>query len=154
MGDGPLADRVKAAALSHSNLEYLGRQSPAEVIALISRANCLLLPSLWYEGFPRVIVEAYAVGTPVIATNIGSLSELVNDRETGLLITPGDPGDLAAKIDWVWHHRDIVSAMRKRARKTFEQRYSAEQNYQRLIAIYKAALNNRSSKQRNSLAQD
>ena len=67
----------------------LGLQPLPEVMALMQSASFLVLPSLWYEGFPRTIVEAFASGTPVLASRLGAMSEVIQDGVTGLLFTPG-----------------------------------------------------------------
>ncbi|MFY0038682.1 glycosyltransferase, partial [Acinetobacter baumannii] len=65
----------------------------------IGRAAALVVPSLWYEGLPMVVAEAFAAGTPVIASRIGALAHLVEDGVTGLLVAPGDPAALAEAIE-------------------------------------------------------
>ena len=67
-------------------------------LRIVADATCLLLPSLWYEGFPRTIVEAFACGTPVIASRLGSMIDLIDDGRTGLLFEPGNAGDLVTNI--------------------------------------------------------
>ena len=57
-----------------------------------------------YEGFPMAIIEAYSVGLPVIASNLGSMSSLIDHRRTGLHFHPGDPEDLAKQVDWIISH--------------------------------------------------
>lgn len=60
----------------------------------------LVFPSVWYEGFPLSIVEAFAAGTPVIASRLGGMLEMIAEGKTGLLFHPGDADDLAHKIRW------------------------------------------------------
>jgi glycosyltransferase involved in cell wall biosynthesis len=103
-------------------------------------ARVLIFPSLWYEGFPLVIVEAYAVGLPVIASDIGSQSSLIDHDRTGLLFRPGDSEDLQAKVKWILTHPEALAQMRKEARAEFENKYTAEQNYKMLIDIYEQVL--------------
>ena len=98
VGDGPLAPTVKLAAEQNSRIEWLGSRSLTEVLTLVGDATMLVMPSIWYETFGRTIIEAYACGTPVIASNLGAMAELVVDGETGLLFAPGDADDLAAKV--------------------------------------------------------
>jgi glycosyltransferase involved in cell wall biosynthesis len=100
----------------------------------------LVVSSIWYENFPRTIVESFACGTPVIASRIGALAEIVRDGETGLLFEPGNPRDLADKIAWAQAHPEWMVAMGRNARAQYEAEFSAEVNYQRLMEIYGEAI--------------
>lgn len=135
LGDGPLRDEVSAASGS-SGIEYLGRRPLVEVLAASGQADVLVFPSQWYEGLPRTIVEAYAKGTPVVASRLGSMTELVEEGSTGRLFSPGDAAALA---DMVRDGSEFRS-MRAAARKRYEMCYTADQNYSMLIAAYKAAI--------------
>ena len=73
----------------------LGRE---EALEHVRRARAVVMPSIWYEVFPRIVAEAYALGVPVIASRLGSLAEVVADGETGLLFEPGDAADLARAL--------------------------------------------------------
>ncbi len=139
VGDGPLREQVQASAAGSSGVQWLGRQPIAEVLAVIGGAAFLVMPSICYESFGRTIIEAYAKGTPVLASRLGAMAELVDHGRTGLLFTPGDPEDLAKAV------RQFVSdvpalKMRRAAREEYEARYTAESNYQLLMTIYARAL--------------
>ncbi|MGB3402405.1 MAG: glycosyltransferase [Microcoleaceae cyanobacterium] len=140
VGDGPLSDQVQQAAAESPHIEWLGRQPLEQVYQLIGEAKFLIFPSLWYETFGRVAIEAFAKGTPVIAANIGAISELIQDQKTGLLFTPGNPQDLAAKVQWALAHPQPLQQMRIQARSEFEAKYTAEQNYQQLLKIYQQVI--------------
>jgi glycosyltransferase involved in cell wall biosynthesis len=141
VGDGPLVPLVTKAA-RRDKVEWLGRQPKERVIAMMKEARALIFPSLWYEGFPMVIAEAYAVGLPVIASDLGSMSSLVEHGRTGLRFRPGDPKDLAAQVEWAMTHPDEISRMRRETRARFEADYSAERNYEFLLEIYEQATGN------------
>jgi len=98
------------------------------------------MPSLCYESFPVTLIEAMAMGTPVIATNIGALGYLVKNLETGILTSPGDVEDLANKITWLWEHDEERKTMGENARKEFEEKYTPEKNYKMLMNIYEKAI--------------
>ena len=87
-----------------------------------------------------VLAEAYAVGLPVIASNIGSLSTLIDLSRTGLYFRPGDPEDLAAQIERALMHPSELAYMRTEARAEFKAKYTAERNYSMLINIYRSAI--------------
>ena len=83
--------------------------------AELRRALALVVPSIWFEGFPLVVLEAYAAGTPVIASRLGSLGEIVADGTTGLLVPPNDPDALGERGI---HHRDrAVQVVHHRAQR-------------------------------------
>jgi len=136
VGDGPMAPLVQAAQASNPNLEWLGRKPLEEVYQLMGEAAFLVFPSEWYETFGRVAIEAFAKGTPVIAANIGAISELVTPYRTGLLFKASDSQDLATQVEWALSHPQEMLQMRQTARAEVEINYSTEKNYQRLMEIY------------------
>lgn len=138
-GDGPLADEMVQAIATMPAVEWLGRQDVRAVYDLMGDATMVIFPTEWYEAHPRVTVEAYAKGAPVIAARIGAAAEIVEHGRTGLLFSPGDADDLAAQVAWAWSHRDEVAAMGNEARHEYEQKYTAECNYRRLMEIYAQA---------------
>ena len=103
-------------------------------------AKLLLVPSQCYENFPRVIAEAFSCGVPVVASRLGSLAEIVEDGKTGILFEPQDIASFIQKIDWAMTHEKELNAMGANARRIFEERYTAEQNYQQLMKIYQNAI--------------
>jgi glycosyltransferase involved in cell wall biosynthesis len=139
VGDGPLAARVVEATKRFRGVEWLGSQPKDRVLTLMKDARILLIPSVWYEGFPMVIAEAYAVGLPVVASDLGSMSSLVDPGRTGLHVRPGDPIDLIDKVEWTLMHPANLERMRGEARAEFEGRYTAEINHGRLVEIYELA---------------
>lgn len=141
IGDGPLEAEVARAVSRFPQVEWLGRKPLSEVYQLMGEAMVLIFPSKWYETFGRVAVEAFAKGTPVIAANIGAIAELVDDSRTGLHFRPGDAADLANKVEWILGNPIHLAQMRQEARQEFETKYTAQQNYQRLMEIYRLACN-------------
>jgi glycosyltransferase involved in cell wall biosynthesis len=140
VGDGPLASAVAADVRGLAEVQWVGRQAPDQVRALMKEALVLIFPSRWYEGFPMVIVEAFAIGLPVVASRLGSMSSLIEHGRTGLHFRPGDEEDLAAQVAWAFAHPAEVEAMRGQTRREFEARYTADHNYEALMEIYQAAI--------------
>lgn len=126
--------------LQGSGVERLGALSTDAVRGEMSRAAALVLPSVWYENFPRTLVEAFGCGLPVIASRIGALAELVEDGVTGLLFNPGDSGDLASKLRWASDNPDKMTQMGMAARAKYEAHYTAAKNYEQLVDIYQDAI--------------
>ncbi len=135
-GTGPAADTLQGV----QGVAALGALPPVRVAQEMARAMALVLPSIWYENFPRTLVEAYAAGLPVIASRTGALAELVQDGVTGLLVTPGDGADLASKMQWALRHPQQMADMGRAARHVYETRYTPAANHAQLLAIYQQAL--------------
>jgi glycosyltransferase involved in cell wall biosynthesis len=136
IGDGPLAEKVKAAAESNPAIQWLGRRPLDEALSIIGDATLLVMPSVWYETFGRTIIEAFAKGTPVIASKLGAMAELVDDGRTGLHFEPGNAADLATKIRQMLADPIKLANLRRAARHEYERKYTAEPNYRMLMAIY------------------
>ena len=131
-GTGPL----EALLQSRKNVLVLGHQNAAEVSRLMQQAAFLVLPSEWYEGFPLVLVEAFAHGLPILASKLGSMADIIKDGETGLLFAPGDAADLAGKAKWLMENPQQAQKFGENARRVFLDKHTAEKNYLELIAIY------------------
>jgi glycosyltransferase involved in cell wall biosynthesis len=140
VGDGPLAETVKSASKQSQAIEWLGRVSRDRVEALMQRATLLIFPSIWYEGFPMSIVEAFAVGLPVVASDLGAMSSLIQHRRTGLHFRAGDAEDLVAQVQWARTHPAEFQEMRRAARTEFEAKYTGERNHEMLLNIYHTAI--------------
>jgi len=134
-GTGPLASQVGDAART-GDLEELGRLDKKAVFEQLRGAVAMVLPSVWFEGFPMAVLEAYATGTPVIASGIGSLGEVVKDGVTGLLVPPGDEARLADRLRWANEHRDEMRRMGSNARLEYEARYRGPAHLDALLGTY------------------
>lgn len=143
VGDGPLSSLAAEAARAQASVEWLGRQPPEEVYRLMGDARVLVFPSELYETFGRVAMEAFAVGTPVIVSDIGAIAELVEHGRTGRLFRPGDADDLARQVRWALDHPEAWAAMRPAARAEFEAKYTAERNHGMALAIYESVIEKR-----------
>lgn len=146
VGDGALRDEVKRVAASVPGVEYLGRRGLDEVLALMGEASVLVFPSTWYEGMPRTIVEAFAKGTPVLASDLGSMTEMITPDKTGWLFKAGDFDDLANRADELAADPSKAIGLRAAARKEYEQKYTADVNYHRLRSLYQDAVAIRAAK--------
>jgi glycosyltransferase involved in cell wall biosynthesis len=138
VGDGPLASVVSEVAKQSANIRWLGTAEPARVYDLIGQAACAIVPSECYETFGRVVVEAFAKGTPVIGSDVGALAESVRDGEAGFQFRMRDPNHLAAVVRRLFDQSPLE--MRKAARAAFESTFSAAKNYETLLEIYRGAV--------------
>jgi glycosyltransferase involved in cell wall biosynthesis len=143
-GDGPMANAVAEAAGDDPRVRWLGSLPPDGIKAWMKRAHVLVFPSIWYEGLPLTVLEAHATGLPVIASDIGSMAELVGHEATGVRFKPGDARDLARWVEWSWVNRETVAEMGRRARRRYQENYTAATNYRRLMEVYDRAYRARS----------
>lgn len=143
IGDGPLSPAVTRAVGEGAAIDYLGRQGPDAISAAMAGAKFLVVPSIWYETFGLTIIEAYAAGLPVIASDLGAMAELVRPEMTGLRFRPGDAEDLARQVSWALAHPDALRSMGQEARREYERYYTPERNYAMLTEIYDRALGRR-----------
>lgn len=145
VGSGPLEDELRAKASDLSNVDVLGHVPPARAADLVGRARALVLPSRWYEVFPRAIVEAYAAGTPVVASRLGSMIELVEEGVTGLLAAPGSADELAAALDRLADEAPSAP-MSAAARARYVDRYSPQATVAAQLDAYDRARASRASR--------
>lgn len=140
IGDGPLASQVEKVSKQDARIEWLGHLDLSELHPLVGSAKALIMPSVWYETFGRTTIEAFASGTPVIASNLGAMQELVVEGHTGHLFEPGNANDLREKLHkFLALSPETHQEMRDAARSQFEANFTAEQNIQRLLEIYELA---------------
>jgi glycosyltransferase involved in cell wall biosynthesis len=136
VGEGPLAELVIAAAQAGSEIEYLGPRLLPEVLDLMRSAEFLVFPSEWYETMGRTIMEAFAVGTPVVASRIGPPASMIVPGETGFHFQPGNVAELRERVEWCSRHLVDLRAMRGKARQAFEANYTGAANAEILLRGY------------------
>lgn len=149
VGDGPLRAELEEYARQRglSNVRFLGRLGWKKTMSVMQGARFLMFPSECYEGaLPLTVVEAFACGTPVIASRHGAMQDLITDGITGLHFTPGDVMDLAHKAEYAWAHPGKLEAMSQQARRSYETTYTAARNYEMLLETYERAIRNHEAK--------
>ena len=152
VGDGPLRSELEAERdrAGLSSVCFKGWLPREHVYLAMQGAVFLIFPSELYETFGLTIAEAFACGTPVIASRLGSMAELIENGRTGVHFTAGDAEDLRAKAERAWNCREETVAMGRECRKEYETKYTAERNYAALIDIYQSAIQERSAQTRSS----
>jgi glycosyltransferase involved in cell wall biosynthesis len=140
-GDGPLAPEVETATVEIEGVTWLKWLPRPEILQRMKDASVLILPSTWYEGFPMILAEAFAVGLPVIASDLGSMSSIVTHQRTGLHFEGGNAGKLADAVRWWIGHPAETAHMRVHARLEYQAKYTADVNYAELMKIYGFVLN-------------
>ncbi|VFQ46559.1 glycosyltransferase family 4 protein [Desulfoluna butyratoxydans] len=142
IGDGPLRAKLqdKVEAHSISNIEFLGYISGQALHNEIQKAMFLVIPSEWYENNPLTVIEAFALGKPVLGARIGGIPELVKDWATGLTFTSGDVVDLRNKIQLLVRNEEKLFEMGQNARLFVEKELNEDVFYRQLVNIYQSVM--------------
>ncbi|MBV8897360.1 MAG: glycosyltransferase family 4 protein, partial [Acidobacteriaceae bacterium] len=139
-GDGPLLEWGRNFSSDMPSIDWLGRLPRDRIIELMGRAQFLVCPSLYHESGPLSVIEALGCGTPVIASDLPSMNEFVADGVNGVRFRVGDAADLAARIEHLLAHPELISLLRHAARRHYLENYTAERNYALLMKIYTNAV--------------
>lgn len=136
-GYGPLEQKVKNAVEAHPNIEFRGSLQHDQLCEELRNCNALIFPSTWFEGMPLTLLHAFSTGTPVIASNIGAMSTMIQDQQNGLHFKVGDAEDLAQKLDY-WNGLPGAEkeAFGLRSRMIYEKVYTPEAILKSLESIY------------------
>jgi glycosyltransferase involved in cell wall biosynthesis len=144
LGDGLLFPKLSQLATSSNSdrIRFFGQVTHEQAKVHIAHAKLLVVPSICFEGFPVVIAEAFAFGTPVAASNVGPLPTFVDSGQNGTTFVAGDPESILKEVRQLWYAENTLARLSRAARAKYVQFYSADANYQRLMEIYSAALGN------------
>jgi len=142
IGEGELKNSLEGytSQKSISDIKFLGHLSSERLKSVVRSSRFVVLPSEWYENCPASILEAFALGKPVIGSNIGGIPELIEDGVDGLLFEPGNSEELSEKIAYLISRPQLREQMGKNARKKVEEKYNPEVYYQSLMGIYQKLL--------------
>lgn len=143
IGDGPMKESLiqKAKKEELDNVIFLGYKTGEELEEEIRKSAIVILPSEWYENYPYSVLEAFALGKPVVGSRIGGIPELVKDNRTGLTFQPKNPDDLREKILYMFKNSDKIIEMGKNGRRFVEEVYEPQKYYEELIGIYQSLMN-------------
>jgi glycosyltransferase involved in cell wall biosynthesis len=137
---GESAAELQAKYGSLPGVTFLGHVERSVLLDEVTRSKAIIVPSRCYEGFPRVVVEAYAAGVPVVASRVGSLTELIEDGVTGLQVEMGDPDDMARALRRLADSDELCEQLSRGARHRYESLYSPEKTMAELFTIYRDAI--------------
>jgi glycosyltransferase involved in cell wall biosynthesis len=130
----------EASELAPGNVTLLGSVPSQELGALYEKARIFVLPSVWYEGFPTVLLEAMSHGLPVVCSRIGGLPEIIDDGMTGLLYEPGNVDELADRIRTLWQNPALCQKLGEAGRRKVREDYAADRLLDRLLGIYEKVI--------------
>ena len=137
-GEGPLRRELQALAesLGLSNVKFVGQVASAERDSLIAQSRFTVLPSHAYETLGKTILESYAEGRAVVATDFGSRRELVSHGVTGLLYPPGDVDQLAAAVQVLASTPQLAEKLGRAGWEVVRERYTPAGHFQKLLSLY------------------
>ncbi len=127
-------------AAAPASVEFLGQLDRDRLESFYAGSRAVVLPSVCYEGFPNVVLEAGIRGKPVICSRIGGLPEIVEDGVTGLLFEPGNAEDLASKIRYLWERPALCRQMGQAGREKVLREYTPEKYYERFMSVCERAM--------------
>lgn len=133
-----LLDKLKSEGIT--NVNFVGYKKSNELLNEVKKTLFVVMPSECYENNPRVCLEAFALGKPVIGARIGGIPELIQGKQTGLTFEAGCVEDLREKIKYLLVNQDKIIEMGKNARKFVEENFNSEKHYQDLMKIYQKAI--------------
>lgn len=139
-GDGPERKLLMQEFGSYPNIYFTGQMEKKQVIETMKRCKAFICPSIWYEGAPLTIIEAFATSTPVIASRLGSMEESIIDGFNGLHFTAGDADDLRRKIEFFINELKMHPMFYKNARQTYLEKYHEDTHYDAILKIYQNAI--------------
>lgn len=125
------------------DIEFLGRKKFEDIEPYLKSCLCSVVPSEWYDNFPNVILESFAYKKAVVATNFGSLPELVKDDETGLTFKYADTADLREKVKYMFDNPGQARRMGENAFKVLLEKYSPEVHYGQLMELFDSVMGKR-----------
>lgn len=142
IGDGPLKGMLEKKVETEmiDNVQFFGYMQGEALYHEIKKSTVVVLPSEWYENNPLSVLEAFALGKPVLGARIGGIPELVKDNITGLTFESGNVDDLIEKITTLLTDSETLKSMGKNARLFVEQDFNADKYYQRLMEIYQSVV--------------
>ena len=135
-GCAPALRELIAREGLEDKVRFVGFLHGEALADITRRALCVACPAIWYENQPNVVIEAFAYGKPVVASDLGSLREMVEDGKTGLLFTPKDAKGLADCVRRLYEDPALYAAVSANARKQCEAVYSPERHYETFMQVY------------------
>lgn len=141
VGDGPLKGMVEAVISKQLNISYFGSLSLHDNYLMILNARALIFPARWHEPFGRTIVEAFAHGTPVIASCLGGISEVVNEGYNGFLFDPSKQGDFSRAMS-LFEEVSDKTQLRRNCYDTYLRSFTPTSNAEIIKNIYSRVLQN------------
>ena len=142
-GDGPDMEKVKKYIKDNKleeKIKLLGFLNSDQVKNYVRKARFIVVPSVWYENCPYSVLEALAMGKPIIGSNLGGIHELVKNNETGLIYKYDDINDLTDKMIVLFEDKNKAEEMGKNAKEIAKSKFSKDAYYDKIIKIYEGVM--------------
>lgn len=141
IGAGPAESALRARAREEgmTNVRFLGYLAGDALRDEVKSSSMVIVPSEWYENYPNSVMEAFALGKPVIGARIGGIPEMVKDGETGFTFNSGDADELRSKIRLLLDKPGLTIGLGRNARRFVEEELNPDRHYRELMKIYRTA---------------
>jgi glycosyltransferase involved in cell wall biosynthesis len=126
-------------------IEFLGRKNFEEIIPFLESCAFTIVPSECYDNFPNTVLESYAFKKAVIASRLGSLTDMIDEGQTGFLFTAKDHLHLKEKVDTLISNPQLCEQYGKKGFEKIANEYSEETHYAKLMDVFASVLNNRTN---------
>ncbi|MCH7479894.1 MAG: glycosyltransferase family 4 protein [Chloroflexi bacterium] len=137
VGDGPDEDMLRQLVIEKGLDKYITFfPFTSEPNLIFERLDMTVLPSLYKEGLPNVLLESMSMGVPVVSSNLGGVPEIVVDGETGYMVAPGDSQQLANAIEKLWSEADAYAQMSKNVRHLMEEKFDKERQFDQFLDYF------------------
>ncbi len=140
IGDGPEKESLQRQFGDASNITFAGNMEKQSVLAAMKKCKALIFPSLWYEGLPFTIIESFATGTPVLASRLGSMEELIQNAFNGYHFEPSSEDIKRKVMQYAQADQETQRNLQAGARKTYLDKYHPDTHYKSILAIYNSVV--------------
>lgn len=142
IGDGPQKAEIQDYITENNlnNVKLMGYKTGDELYSLIKKSRLIVIPSMWYENNPIAILEAFALGKPIIGADLGGIPELVKDGQTGFLFKHGQSADLEEKIKDNYFNSESIKKIGENCRKFVEQNCDSKGHLEQILNAYKTLI--------------
>lgn len=143
-GEGPEREALERQYGNYPNISFYGQQSKSQVFELMKQTKAMIAPSIWFEGLPFTIIEALSTGTPVIASRLGAMTEIIQDGYNGFHFESGNVEDLKkAVLRFSELAGDKQAGIYRQSRQTYEEKYHPDVYYKSIKSVYAKAIDNK-----------
>ena len=151
-GDGP--EKVNIFKFIKKNnledrIELLGYLNKEQVKDVVSKCRCVVVPSIWYENCPYSVLETLAIGKPVIGSNIGGITELIENNKTGYIYNYKNINDLSEKLEKIFEEKEVIKKLNKNAKEEAKKIFEKEKYYNEIMKVYNLSKAKHKRKEKN-----
>jgi glycosyltransferase involved in cell wall biosynthesis len=139
-GDGPEKEDLEKEYGKSVNISFIGHKDRTAVMDLMKRCKALVIPSIWYEGLPFTMLEAFSMGTPVLASKLGGMEESIEPGINGFLFNPNDAKAITGCIMRFLDRIESNPGIYETTREVYLSKYHPESSYTAIMSIYEEVI--------------